>query len=69
MKPIKRIYSGQNNKCCCGCSGVYYPATNTRMLKKFQAVLKAASPADVDNDSEYVAVTVGERVYIGYFEE
>ena len=62
-----KAYSGKAGRCCCGCSGTYYPAGHkmvTRILKKIQT----ADPTTVDIGATYVAVDNDTRQWILYVE-
>lgn len=66
-REIKRVYRGQNGKCCCGCSGKY---TETEAAKKRAAkeisLIRDVSSLDVG--SSYIALEKGSRILIAYFE-
>lgn len=84
LKDIKRVYSGIDGKCCCGCSGKYWEADavrcvgvdhgseiyvpDTRMITKVFNLLKAA-PGECQQGSNHIARVVGGRLYIAYFAE
>ena len=62
-----KAYSGKAGRCCCGCSGKYYPAGDkmvARILKKIQA----SDPSKVDFGATYVAVDNETRQWILYTE-
>lgn len=65
-REIKRVYRGQNGKCCCGCSGKY---TETEAAKKRAAKeIQSANGLGIDMDRSYVALEKGSRILIAYFE-
>lgn len=69
---VTRIYIGKANKCCCGCSGKYTERSDKRFGAKADQVDRAlaeAHPVDIDASSPtYIAVDVGNRVLIAYFD-
>lgn len=70
---VTKVYSGKPNKCCCGCSGVYYDRdgkTNSKdsfklMLNKVLAFMKA-SPKKIRSGGNYASIEVKGRLYILY---
>ena len=68
-KEVTRVYSGKNNKCCCGCSGKYVEKGDKSfemMKKKVNALFQNARIKDVEVKKTYTSVVVGDRIYILY---
>lgn len=69
---IKRVYSGINGKCCCGCSGKYFEATDPKAVKMINRVLKMiALPGEdmrVENLGSCVSVETEKHVWIAYLD-
>ena len=71
-KDVKRVYSGINGKCCCGCSGKYYEATDPKAARMIARVLKMIALPDTDqrveNLGSCVTVENDKRVWIAYLD-
>lgn len=68
---VTKVYSGRDGACCCGCAGKHYQRGDKsfpHMLSRVARMVAAAEPHTVDCGGTYVAVTVGARVLIAYFD-
>ena len=60
---VKRVYSGIDGKCCCGCSGKYSDADRSKKII-FNKIIK--NPNHKFDDDHVYAVN-GNRLLIAYF--
>lgn len=67
-REVKRVYRGQNGKCCCGCAGKYREDEGSvrRAIREIEAA--RSSGEDLDLGGTYVALEKGSRILIAYFE-
>ena len=61
---VKRVYSGVNGKCCCGCSGKYSDSDRSKKII-FNKIMRNPNKV-VDNGHVYAVA--GDRLLIAYFE-
>jgi hypothetical protein len=61
---VKSVYSGKDGKCCCGCSGKH-SEDKTTIKRTVNKINKHVNDWDVGTD--YIAVVVGTRLHIAYF--
>lgn len=68
---VKRVYSGKDGRCCCGCAGKYTdrgaPAFE-RNLGKLADLIEKTPAEQLDVGPNYIAVVVGSRLRIAYFD-
>jgi len=64
-RPVTRVYSGCDGKCCCGCSGKYYEADAAQATRIIN-IINASAPMDLEIGDNYTATVVGTRLYIAY---
>lgn len=61
---VKRVYSGVDGKCCCGCSGKYSDSDRSKKII-FNKIMK--NPAKVFEGEDHVYAVNGNRLLIAYF--
>ena len=80
INKVKKVYSGINGRCCCGCSGKYSYASkdglsdlkevNDRTVKMITNKINClADDSSFEINETYASVVVGNRLYIAYFVE
>lgn len=71
VNQIERVYSGKAGSCCCGCSGKYYEAAESKTMttKVAKLINKHIVGADIDEGGEYIAVELGQRLYVAYLKQ
>ena len=60
---VKRVYSGVNGKCCCGCSGKYSDSDRSKKI----ILNKILKNPDHKYDNGHVYAVNGNRLLIAYF--
>ena len=65
INDINRVYSGKAGRCCCGCSGKY--SSDDKAKRRLLRLLNE-NPSAIDRGSNYIAVELGTRIHIAYFD-
>lgn len=60
---VKRVYSGVNGKCCCGCSGKYSDSDRSKKI----ILNKILKNPEHKVDGDHVYAVNGNRLLIAYF--
>lgn len=65
---VRGVYSGTNGKCCCGCAGVH-SCDPVRIAQTVRYMNRKLATNFDGCASGHVAIVVGKRVHIAYFED
>lgn len=79
---VRSVYSGQNGKCCCGCSGKHWSSSSRKVnpdnphtvsdreVRRVLKVLQSVNPEFVEVGSTYFSTVISgytsDRMYIVY---
>lgn len=78
ISKVEKVYSGKNNRCCCGCSGNYYynsqhardqhdrELVNDNMCRKVLKIVLANDP-EFPDEASFRSCVIGNRLYIVYW--